>query len=76
MGLKSYYSYGLSSFLVIVIALYLLFTGAFNMNPMTSALANDTGYAQVPGRHLTLVVSWKNQARTPGEQRESAFALA
>lgn len=76
MGLKSYYSYGLSSFLVIVVALYLLFTGAFHMNYIASALANDTGYAQVPERHSTLAVSWKNQARMPGEQRESVFALA
>ena len=76
MGLKSYYSYGLSSFLVIVIALYLLFTGAFNTNSLASALANDTGYDQVPERHSMLVVSWKNQVRTPGEQRESVFALA
>jgi V-type H+-transporting ATPase proteolipid subunit len=53
---RSYYTYGLPTFLVIVIALYLLFTGAYPpenvATPGTDAPSTDSGEAFNVGRFL------------------------
>ena len=67
---STYYSYGLPTFLVIIIALYLLFTGTFSNieNPQFLNLY------QTPERRSTLVASLKNQAHMRGVLLELAFA--
>jgi V-type H+-transporting ATPase 21kDa proteolipid subunit len=61
---KSYYSYGLPTFLIIVIALYLLFTGTWNLltnyNALTTYGSPDSGEAFNVGQFLeeTSPVAW------------------
>lgn len=56
MGLYSYYTYGLPSFLVVIIALYLLFTGRHTSQTTCDAVTNasspGSGEAFNVGRFL------------------------
>jgi V-type H+-transporting ATPase proteolipid subunit len=55
MGIVSYYAYGLPTFLVIVIALYLLFTGQLRLLTTDTAVHSsftDSGEAFNVGRFL------------------------
>lgn len=67
---STYYSYGLPTFLVIFIALYLLFTGTCSntKNPQFLTLH------QTPERRSTLVAFLKNQAHMRGALLELVFA--
>lgn len=70
MGIVSYYVYGLPTFLVIVIALYLLFTGQFttSITIIRRLLTVDITSVQTPAKPSMLVVSSKSQVLTRGVQ--------
>jgi V-type H+-transporting ATPase proteolipid subunit len=72
--LTSYYTYGTPTFLFIVIALYLLFTGApFSFERVRQRRADRR---QGPARRSTSAASSRRRRRTSGRPRASACALA
>jgi len=71
---KSYYTYGLPTFLIIIIALYLLFTGKYHFQHRGArALTND---AQTRERRLTLDGSSRSRVRLRGLQRALDYVSA
>jgi hypothetical protein len=72
--LTSYYTYGTPTFLFIVIALYLLFTGVHFLPCPSRQWAN--GRRQGPARRSTSAASSRRRRRTSGRPRASACASA
>lgn len=71
----TYYAFGLPSFLVIIIALYLLFTGVLFTCITKTKYCTNAMPAQIRERRLMLASSWKSQARLYGLQLALAYAL-
>ena len=73
-----YYALGLPTFLFVVIALYLLFTGAnfYHMLLLKNSCIPDVFFmcAQAPERRSTSASSSKSQVHTCGHRRELVFA--
>ena len=75
MGLVKYYTYGLPSFLVVVIALYLLFRGKDD-DVIIPKLDLMCLRIQILARRSMLADSWKRQVLTLGLQLVLACVLA
>ena len=70
----TYYTFGLPSFLVITIALYLLFTGALLTRISVSNYWAQEVTTQARERRSMLASFWRNQARSYGRQLVLAYA--
>ena len=66
-----YYAFGLPTFLVIIIALYLLFTGTSHLSHF---VRKSLTVAQARVKRSMSVGSWKSQVRTCGRRRASVSA--
>lgn len=73
MGYATYYGVGLPTFVIIIIALYLLFTGAFLVNVVLSEGDDADGISltQTLAKHSMLGGSWKRQVHMRGLERVS-----
>lgn len=70
----TYYTFGLPTFLVLVIALYLLFTGRLEYGVYGVVIGLPYA-AQTRERLLTLEGFWRNQVRMSGRRLALVFAL-
>lgn len=71
MGYKTYTSFGLTTFLVIIVALYLLFTG---VSEIIFSVPQHSLFEQTLEKHSMLVGFSRKLARSSGVHSELDFA--